>query len=88
MQLEHERSDAIGYAIFPDSAQYVRSTCLDWEWLFIKEFPEFKRTTVHIQAATEYKGSAFTCMEAQLGDDLKKKSNLSILFGRNRFNWY
>ena len=82
MQLEHERSDAIGYAIFPDSAQYVRSACLDWEWLFIKEFPEFKRTTVHIQAASEYKGSAFTCMGAQLGDNLKKNRIESILSGR------
>ena len=49
----------------------------------MKEFPEFKRTMVHIEsAATVYKGSAFTCMEAQLGDDLEKKSNLFNLSGR------
>ena len=76
MQLEHEQSDAVGYALYPDSAQYARSSCLDWEWLFLKEFPEFKRTTVHIEAASSvYKGSAFTCMEDKLGNDLEAKLN-------------
>ena len=73
----NDSSEQKGFAIVPDDVQRARSTALDWEPLFLKTFPMFGRNMLHAIAYPEedspqfeYKGTAFTCMEAALGPDV------------------
>ena len=46
--------------------QYASSTCLDWEPLFLNEFPMFRRTTIDTDV---FKGACFSAQESALGTD-------------------
>ena len=53
LDVEHDRSDQKGFAIVPDEVQRAPSTALDWEPLFLKDFPMFGRTMLHAMAYPE-----------------------------------
>ena len=79
LDMETDESGATGFSIVPDQMQHAQSSALDWEPLFLRQFPMFKRNTVHAispssegeEAFFEYKGSAFSCTEDSLGPDVK-----------------
>ena len=47
-----------------DKEQYASSKCLDWEPLFIADFPMFLRTTIDTEV---FKGTCFSSLESALG---------------------